>query len=198
MNENDDASAADVSSSSSRKNVIMDSRWMGEIRPGLWIGNLQSVTEISKQLLPDVHWTVISILKSEKLFKFVRTALHGKHVVHIEWEMSDESQANFISPKLADILNVIDKSIIGNENEAETRRTGCCLVHCAFGVSRSAAICAAWLISRHKLTLAQSLAAIRKVRPDASPKMGFIAGLRALQECNGTVESAMQRIRPEN
>ena len=176
--------------------VMLDQLLMGEIRPGMWIGNLQSLKELSK--LPSTKWTVISILKSEKLLHFTRTALQEISScieTHVEWGIEDESQADFVSPKLAQVLTVIDEAL-ENRNDAVPAEKRACLVHCAFGISRSAAICAAWLISRHAMTLPEALQEIRNVRPGASPNMGFIAGLRALEQCNGNIEAAIQRIRP--
>ena len=84
-----------------------------------------------------------------------------------------------------------DKNIGGSERESSSKA---CLVHCAFGVSRSAAVCAAWLISRQGLSLEQALRRIRAARPEASPNMGFIASLRALEQCQGSVAAARKRL----
>ena len=51
------------------------------------------------------------------------------------------------------------------------------LVHCAQGRSRSVTICAAYLISKHKMTAAQALAFIKSSRPMASPNVGFVEQL---------------------
>eukprot|EP00980_Cylindrotheca_fusiformis_P014433 scaffold3845_cov67-Cylindrotheca_fusiformis.AAC.1 len=69
------------------------------------------------------------------------------------------------------------------------------LVHCAMGVSRSAALCAAWIIVRKKLSLQQAMDTIRAVRPEVLPNLGFIAWLRALEACDGNIEQARKRLR---
>lgn len=172
---------------------------MAEILPGLWIGNLQSLRELTTvQKRP--RWTVISTLKSEKLLHFARSALQesAAHIErHIEWELSDDVQADFLSSRLEEILQVIDNAMMPTSSTAAANNGDerACLVHCAFGVSRSATVCAAWLMQRRNMSLQQALDAIRKVRPQVSPNMGFIAGLRALEQCHGEIELARARLK---
>jgi protein-tyrosine phosphatase len=172
---------------------IVNDTLMGEIVPGLWIGSLWSVKELAK--MPDRRWTIVSVLESAKLSLYVKKAVDEMRTHHSElmiqteeWTLADQSQANLISVRLSEILNVMDQSINPDENRA-------CLVHCAFGVSRSAAVCAAWLIARRHLSLQQAMEQIRVARPDASPNMGFVAGLRALEQCGGNIEDAQRRTR---
>jgi protein-tyrosine phosphatase len=172
---------------------IVNKTLIGEIVPGLWIGNLWSVKELAK--MPDRRWTIVSLVQSPKLSLYVETAVaemfqqNSEMMIQTEeWRLADQSQANLISERLSEILKIMDGSIHPEENRA-------CLVHCAFGVSRSAAVCAAWLISRKHLSLQQAMEQIRVARPEASPNMGFVAGLRALEQCGGNVEDAQQRNR---
>lgn len=191
-------------SADNNQSVIMDPLLLGEFRPGYWIGNLQSIKELSK-ISDDTEWTVISILKSEKLFAFARAAVEElpfPSTVHLEWELQDESQAEFISPRLIEVLDAMDKAVEVTPPSTNGSRTSkskkACLVHCAFGISRSAAVCAAWLMARQNVrSLSQALTEIRAARPGASPNLGFIASLRALQESKGNVQAAMERIRPK-
>jgi protein-tyrosine phosphatase len=171
---------------------IVNSSLMGEIAPGLWIGSLWSVKELAK--MPDRRWTIVSVLQSPKLSLYVQTAVAEirQHQPEMtiqteEWTLADQSQANLISARLSEILQVMDASIHPEENRA-------CLVHCAFGVSRSAAVCAAWLIARNHLSLQQAMEQIRVARPEASPNIGFVAVLRALEQCGGHIEDAQRRI----
>jgi hypothetical protein len=53
-------------------------------------------------------------------------------------------------------------------------------------------------ISRKQFTLADSLTLIRKARPEASPNLGFIASLRALEKSNGCVVQAEARMKARN
>lgn len=170
---------------------IVNDTLMGEILPGLFIGNLWSVKELAK--MPDRRWTIVSVLQSTKLSLYVEKAVDEMRknnsemkIQTEEWRLADQSQANLISARLSEILDLMDQSIHPDENRA-------CLVHCAFGVSRSAAVCAAWLIARRHISLQQAMEQIRVARPEASPNMGFVAGLRALEQCGGNIEAAQQR-----
>jgi hypothetical protein len=173
---------------------LVDTNRMGEVVPGLWIGSLGSVKEIRK--LSDRRWTVISALHSDKLtdflsqqFAVLRESHPGLVASHVEWNIEDKSQSAFLSDRLLEILKEIDAAVcVKDEKRA-------CLVHCAFGISRSAAIVAAWLISRHVVdSLQQAMAQIRAVRPEAMPNLGFVASLRAIEQCGGIVEEAQQRL----
>lgn len=184
--------------------MSVDLNLMGEIIPGLWIGSLHAVKEIRK--LPDRQWTIISVLKSEKLSEFLRrqiTIMEDSHPglvhLHLEWDLPDNSQANFLfSERLDQILQEIDDAVADGIADSSIKRA--CLVHCAFGISRSAAVCAAWLMHSSQdrqlpLSLESAIAQIRAVRPDASPNIGFLASLRALEQCRGNLQAARERMR---
>lgn len=172
-----------------KSSEFMDATLMGEIEPGLWVGGLGAVKEIRKKT--DRPWTVVSAIYAEKLSLFLHTTLQeiresGATIEHEEWDIADKSQSKLLSPRLQGILAQMDARILDAR--------GYCLVHCAFGISRSVAICAAWLISRRQMTMAQALQKIRAVRPDAAPNMGFVAALRALEQCQGSVPAARERM----
>lgn len=60
-------------------------------------------------------------------------------------------------------------------------RNGRVLVHCVEGKSRSAAVCAAFLIKRLGLTAQQALVQLRQARPIVSPNAYFVKQLHAFQ-----------------
>ena len=171
-----------------------------EVIPGLWIGPLASVTEIRKIRR---QWTIVSVLSSEKLSGFIQRSLQelkqqqdGVAVSHIEWKLKDQARESLISTRLEEILQHMDQSLL---EEHQTDPPKACLVHCAFGISRSVAVCAAWLLSRRRCsTLADALECIRRVRPEAMPNMGFLAGLRALEQTDGNVQAAIERMSRHN
>lgn len=107
---------------------------------------------------------------------------------HIMWNLEDKVDADFLSVALSDILSEMDKSI-------DPGRQRACLVHCAMGLSRSVAICAAWLICSKKYSLSKAMDTIRMARPDANPNLGFLAALRALEQSGGNVKEARNRIK---
>ena len=181
----------------SKKNEnIIDTTLMGEIEPGLWVGGLGAVKEIRKR--PDRPWTVISVIHSEKLSLFVSqtiqeltTSTHNMAIRHIEWDIADKSQSELLCPRLEEIMAAMDERLLPSNDD--TNR-GYWLVHCAFGISRSVAICAAWLMARRQQPLCRALPQIRAVRPDAAPNIGFVASLRALEQCEGNITAAMERM----
>lgn len=163
----------------------------GEILPGLWIGSLASLREIAHM---DKQWVAVSLLNSEKLVSLSRVLVASLPNCRQEvWRLPDSSHADLLNDnKLKEVLQLIDESVPSKDSEDEKNKA--CLIHCAQGISRSAAVATAWLISRKKLMLAQALDLIRQVRPQASPNLGFLASLRALEQCAGNVEKARARM----
>lgn len=205
----------DTRSDATSENVL------AEIIPGLWIGSLGSVRVCSKDeeatnntRTPASHWTIISIIESDRLLRLCRLLLDEKIASgicrHEIWKLRDKANSNFLSSELSSILNVIDDvmtqrnddiSLIGQTSSTETvtrKQQHCCLVHCAQGKSRSAAVCAAWLISRKGLSLQDAMAKIRIVRPEIRPNLGFLAALRAIEQTGGNLETAKQRMGQSN
>ncbi|CAI5756022.1 unnamed protein product [Candida verbasci] len=84
-------------------------------------------------------------------------------------EITDEETTNII-PYLEDCITFIDSAFI-NENPGNV------LVHCAQGVSRSVIVIMAYLMKRYKLTLDQSLYAVKRKCSDAEPNSSFIKQL---------------------
>jgi hypothetical protein len=211
---------------------------MGEVRPGLWIGDLHSVTQLLDTRISCTHhstrWTIITILNSSKLLRLVRTIVlryrnssnsnnssppNCEIVRHVEWILPDSIPANFLSPQLVNIVEMIQQALHSPHQDEEqlqlhgtttTRNdipsspkrrimTNACLVHCAQGVSRSAAVVAAWLLySKEACTTQQALHIIREVRPNVQPNIGLLAGLHAIERCHGNIDAAMLRIQQPN
>jgi protein-tyrosine phosphatase len=194
------------------------SLYMGEFSPGMWIGNLQSIKYILDH--PDVAnnvgttvgttetttsasttaWTIISVLESDRLLDYVRDLIQQQQqqpvprlVVrhHFTWKLPDTSQAHFLSGTLLQVLAYMDKSFQSN-----TTIPSKCLVHCAMGISRSAAICAAWLMHNNQCgvhSLPDAIAALQRVRPGVQPNMGLTASLLSIQAMRGNVPAAIER-----
>jgi predicted protein tyrosine phosphatase len=161
-----------------------------EILPGLWIGSLASVRHVSSDDESGVQWTIISLLDSEKLIRLSQALMAPSSNIRREiWNLPDRGTANFLSDRLLMILDLIDESLPSRE----TPKKGC-LVHCAQGISRSAAVCAAWYMSRNGASLEQALAILRQVRPQVLPNLGFIACLRAIEQCHGDIQAARERL----
>jgi len=187
---------------------------LGQILPGFWIGRMAAVRAIfemqqdeSNEKEEEEEWTVISVLSSDSLISTMTESLQdaqqefGRQLVvrHEVWSLKDKSGSPFVSDRLEEILQIIsasmdlkdDKKTDGIVSTHRPRRN--CLVHCARGVSRSAAVCAAWLISCRDFSLVEALAQIRTAR-DVNPNLGFIAGLRAIEKCGGDIQKAQERL----
>lgn len=187
-------------------------RPLGQILPGLFLGRMAAVRKIFELQGDDNNqndqeeWTVVSILSSASIISTVTDTLEteqrkfGRKLVvrHEIWDLPDKANADFVSDRLIEVLTVVSKSI---EMPATPTPLVCqrkrprrnCLIHCARGVSRSAAVCAAWLISCGGYTLSESFDLIRATR-EVNPNLGFLAGLRAIEKCGGDVKKAQQRL----
>jgi len=188
---------------------------LGQILPGFWIGRMAAVRAIfelqqydrdNDNHQQDEEWTIISVLSSRSIISAITDTLKeeqrkfGRHLVthHEVWDLPDKAQSDFVSDRLEEILSIISNSIetpvapITPNNRIKRPRRNV-LIHCARGVSRSAAVCSAWLISRGGYTLEESLNLIRSAR-QVNPNLGFLAGLRAIEKCNGNVQKARERL----
>ena len=153
---------------------------MGEVVKGVWVGSLSSLSHLD----PSKEWTVITILSSQRLIKLASHMISGARVKHhVIWRLDDDPKADLLSEDhFGKILFLLDHS------EA-------CLIHCAKGVSRSVAVCAAWMLVKRKCTtVEQAVQTIRQVRPEANPNLGFLACLRALEQCCGDIPNARKRL----
>ncbi len=84
-----------------------------------------------------------------------------------------------------DLLCDIDSALdfIDNKEEEDDRdKAGVTLAHCNAGVSRSAALSAAYLMRSLGLRAEEAVARVRAVRPAARPNQGFLKGLKEYEE----------------
>ncbi|KAL1770653.1 dual specificity phosphatase 28 [Sigmodon hispidus] len=66
--------------------------------------------------------------------------------------------------------------------EAAVRDGGSCLVYCKNGRSRSAAVCAAYLMRHRGYSLERAFQMVKCARPVAEPNMGFWAQLQKYEQ----------------
>ncbi|XP_054840224.1 dual specificity phosphatase 28 [Eublepharis macularius] len=66
--------------------------------------------------------------------------------------------------------------------ESALQSGGKCLVYCKNGRSRSAAVCTAYLMKHHKLSLKDAFETVKTARPVAEPNAGFWSQLEKYEE----------------
>lgn len=131
-----------------------------EVKPGLYIGSM--LAERNRRRLRGTKIT--DILQ-------VAEGLYPNHPLHFNYmnlQVQDCPVEDLVVhfPKCFEFI------------DAAIARQGNVLVHCAGGVSRSATVVLGYLMSRHNMSLDQSLAHLRTVRPWVNPNAGFEAQLR--------------------
>lgn len=93
-----------------------------------------------------------------------------------------------IDHPMASILEVLPECLHFIKTALDSR--GCVLVHCASGVSRSVAVCTAFLMIEYKIEMCKALMCITKVRKFANPNLGFRRQLEVLEKCKGDIKTA--------
>jgi dual specificity phosphatase 12 len=96
------------------------------------------------------------------------TTSNYPHVSLLSLEAHDEDAYN-ISTHFPVALNFIHKSLQAGD--------GAVLVHCAAGVSRSAAIVAAYLMAVQQIGATEAVLRVHQARPCACPNIGFLRRL---------------------
>ncbi len=176
---------------------------MGEVIPGLWVGNLMSVSKMlqlhKNSSNKETHLTIISVLSNQNLIRLVSDILEqnrlnqstqhndaNSHTIRIRHEiieLKDLSETDLLSV-LPDALMLIDEALgcqttrssgsDGSNSDINQQRI--CLVQCARGASRSVSIVIAYLLSRHGSrfkSFDDALHQVQRVRPVAQPNIGF-------------------------
>jgi len=96
--------------------------------------------------------------------------------------MVDQPEYSF-SDDLPPIFEFIEKT---------REQGGKILVHCYQGKSRSCAVCCAYMMKYHGLSVDSALDLVRQVRPVASPNSGFMSALHQLEEQYAAEKASVQ------
>lgn len=83
----------------------------------------------------------------------------------------------------------IDSALFPNGKE-DNKHIGAVLVHCQEGVSRSVAFVMAYLIYHYKLSVLQSLHAVKRRNGDAKPNPSFMEQLQLFADMNGNFDKS--------
>jgi len=85
----------------------------------------------------------------------------------------DEEQGPAMAASLRDGANFVKKAL--------SKRRGCCVVHCAAGISRSATLVLGYLVLHGNQSLRDAFALLYRCRPCIWPNEGFMAALIELE-----------------
>lgn len=177
---------------------------LGEVIPGLWVGNLISVSkmlQLHKNRNKETHLTIISVLSNQNLIRLVSDMLkqnrlnqsiptsHAIRIRHEIIELKDLAESDLLSV-LPDALLLIDEALGcqtprgSDSSNSDIPEQRICLVQCARGASRSVSIVIAYLLSRHGSrfkSFDDALQQVRRVRPVAQPNIGFSLALHKFE-----------------
>ncbi|KZT53101.1 DSPc-domain-containing protein [Calocera cornea HHB12733] len=136
---------------------------MHQILPNLWLGDYRAA--ISPDLL------------AQHAIRYVLSALRWKPqgvqgVQYLHVEVDDTPDADLLAHLPACVRFIADALAAQQA----------VLVHCQAGVSRSATIVIAYLMSAHQLPADEALALVQQARPQASPSETFLAQLGLWRE----------------
>eukprot|EP00882_Tetradesmus_deserticola_P001541 GHRQ01001663.1.p1 GENE.GHRQ01001663.1~~GHRQ01001663.1.p1 ORF type:complete len:239 (+),score=51.99 GHRQ01001663.1:131-847(+) len=140
------------------------------LRAGLFIGS--SETETNLAALRAVGITHILQAGAEL------APSHAEQFMYKKLQLSDEEDEDLISvsQEACDFIN-------------DGRKSGAVLVHCSQGVSRSAAVLIAYLMSHGRLSFDTALSHVQQVRPNADPNPGFRLQLQEFERLGCCCES---------
>lgn len=110
------------------------------------------------------------------------------HILQCGVELMPSHKDHFVYKQ----LKICDKEyedVVGVFSEAfefinEARKTGTVLVHCAQGISRSAAVVIGYLMNHSRMTYTAALAQVQQARPVVNPNEGFVLQLQKFGHLN--------------
>lgn len=149
------------------------------IIPGLYLGSVSGALnkEALKQREINHILTVARDLVTFPSMEVVdKDHLVQAHAVMAIWDLGSES----VLDTLEEALLFMDKSL----------EKGNLLVHCAAGVSRSASVVIAYLMTRKHMSFVHALAHVRHARSVVWPNEGFLEQLKMLDHCKGDIALA--------
>ncbi|KAF6263441.1 protein-tyrosine phosphatase-like protein [Scenedesmus sp. NREL 46B-D3] len=141
-----------------------------KLRAGLFIGSIES--EASLAALQAAGITHILQAGAEL------APSHPEQFIYKRLSVSDEEDEDLVAV-LKEASEFID----------EGRKSGAVLVHCAQGISRSAAVLTAYLMTHARFSFQTALSHVQQARPNADPNQGFRLQLQEFERLGCCCES---------
>lgn len=139
-----------------------------EILPGLYLSNARAACDL--QLLQELNITHILTIEAHRL---------PRHI----YQQSNISTL-FIRANDTPSTNLLSYFPVCNNFISEGLRDGAVIVHCHFGVSRSATITIAFIMEKYKMTFEDAYEYVRDRRKFINPNPGFITQLKEYERLN--------------
>eukprot|EP01062_Namystynia_karyoxenos_P018630 TRINITY_DN16952_c0_g1_i1.p2 TRINITY_DN16952_c0_g1~~TRINITY_DN16952_c0_g1_i1.p2 ORF type:complete len:359 (+),score=81.46 TRINITY_DN16952_c0_g1_i1:90-1166(+) len=156
--------------------------------PGLYLGGLDEATQYLAECkrTGESPLAVLSLLDPRDQHQLQPAtapdaAAAADDAGHMRVSVTDSPAADILS-ELPACCEFIDDS-------RKVRRG--CLVHCRLGRSRSATVCAAYLIARGGAGADDAVATVRRARPSSQPNAGFVRQLALWEEMGCTLPDAV-------
>ncbi|CAL8120235.1 unnamed protein product [Orchesella dallaii] len=142
-------------------------RTMQEIIPGLFLGPYASATRAKQEEMKAAGLTHIVCVRQNLERNLIRPN-HPDHFKYLVVEIADSATENII-PHFKVVNSFLDESLSGG---------GKVLVHGNAGISRSAALVIAYIMSKFGVTLKEAFSFVQSKRFCCNPNEGFMAQLR--------------------
>lgn len=144
-----------------------------QILPGLYLSNARAATDL--QVLRHLNVTHVLTIEAHRP---PRSFYDQANITTLFIRANDTPQSNLL-PYFSICNTFIDEGI----------QHGTVLVHCHFGVSRSATIVIAYIMQKYKLTFEQAFEHVRQKRKFINPNPGFIRQLKEYEKLDYDVGS---------
>ncbi|KAK7580511.1 hypothetical protein V9T40_001140 [Parthenolecanium corni] len=152
---------------------------INEIEPGLWLGNLTAALDV--RLIEKYSITHILTVDSCPLPSNI---LMLPSVTTKFFQISDLPYEDLIS-HLDETYDFISQGL----------EKGNVLIHCYFGMSRSAAVVTAFLMRKHSINCEKALERLKQQRSVVGPNIGFYNQLRLYEAMNFKIDKSNLQFR---
>lgn len=146
-----------------------------EIEENLFLGNLTAATDV--EWLKEMKITRILTVDSCPLPRKIQERLPNLVIKYIQ--ITDMPREDLLT-HLEDSYEFIDQAL-----ELNSR----ILVHCYFGVSRSASVVIAYVMKKHRKSFLEAFEIVKKRRRFVGPNPGFVAQLKLYEEMDFGIDN---------